>query len=438
MVYIILIMLLPIIICLSYFLNREKIFIRSGNLFLTSFFEGLGSYLVILSLLLEGFIANPVLQIFLLILGLFILAYTNNRINDTTPEIDVQIETMKNIVLIFAQTILLFFVMLSIFRFQHFILQILSSILVVVAFNYLSIYMKRWFSNIWDRYVDYQAMFVSFSAIYTYLIIIFIGFIIIFFNFPKVTVNHVLNLEHSNSFYAYPDAKANLSNRYVNERLIIEKLNIPMDKNAYINQVDDHIFIFIKDYLIIYNQQTDTTIYSGPKVAQVNGVTVNDNNDEDNEQRLQSFCLTSDDCTEFTFPFTYGDVTYNTLDRIIFFEDLAYKETDTGVFTDDLLHLFDNEAIDSRLTTKKDKPFFGFGESGAVVTDIDSFQGYLFYLQVEEKDDYINIELKQIVEKDIDLDLPFYSHYKFGMLVFIFMIGFIPISNYDLYRTEIK
>ncbi|HKL47128.1 MAG TPA: hypothetical protein VJ878_00535, partial [Candidatus Izemoplasmatales bacterium] len=61
----------------------------------------------------------------------------------------------------------------------------------------------------------------------------------------------------------------------------------------------------------------------------------------------------------------------------------------------------------------------------------------IYYLQVEENDKQIYINVNKIIENDIDLPLPFYGHYRFGILVFIFILGFIPISNYDDYRIEV-
>ena len=103
-----------------------------------------------------------------------------------------------------------------------------------------------------------------------------------------------------------------------------------------------------------------------------------------------------------------------------------------------LKFLFKDEVIDSKVKTSDDRPFFGFGYSNAFVSDIDNYEGLIEYIQVERFDDSINIQLYQVVEKDIDVVLPFYSHYRFGMLVFIFIMGFVPISDYDIYRTEVS
>jgi hypothetical protein len=127
-------------------------------------------------------------------------------------------------------------------------------------------------------------------------------------------------------------------------------------------------------------------------------------------------------------------VRYKTVDEIFQFDNLTYKHSDTGIFTDGILHLFDDNLIDSRVSTINERPFIGFGYSEALVTDIDNHDGKLIYLQVEEMDHEINIKLIKIDEKEIDMVLPIYSHYRFGLILFILLLGFIPITNYDEYR----
>jgi len=422
---------------MAYYLNRKKIFIRSGNVLITSFFEGLGTYLIIIAVILEGFIVNPVLQVFLLILGLLILAYTNNNINDTEPEMDVQIETMKNLIVIYASTILLFFVMLSIFRFQHFMLQFFYALLVVFLFNFFGFFLKKWFSKIWDRMNYNHSMLVTFNAIYIYVLVFLMFFVVVFFNFPKVSVNKIFNLNNSNAYFAIPDGAVDLVNRYKIDQLIDLEMEIDMDENAYINQSEDHVFIHIRDTLIVYDLRQEKMIYSGIFKDNVDGIEISSINKESNEIKLKSYCSEDSNCQEYDYPYEYGDVEYKTQNAIIKFEQLTYEETDTAIFNEEILHLFKDEEIDSRVSTSKDRPFLGFNESKAVVTDIDNYGGSIYYLQVEENDKQIYINVNKIIENDIDLPLPFYGHYRFGILVFIFILGFIPISNYDDYRIEV-
>jgi hypothetical protein len=371
-----------------------------------------------------------------LVVGLCIVAFTNNNINDTEHEIDVQIETMKNLIVIFSSTFLLLYVVLSIFRFQHFLLQILLALLVVVVFNVISIYLRRWFSKLWDKISFNQSMFVSFSSIYLYLVVFALFFIIVFFNFPKVTVNRAINLNNSNSYFALPNGSTDLVNRYKLDEVIDIQVDMEMDRGAYINQDDGLVFIHIKENLVIYDIHNDEMIYSGLYQDEINGISISRLNQEVNETTYQTYCRTDSDCNEYSYPYQYGDVEYKTFDKITKFDQLNYVHSDTGIFVDDIVHLFDNEAIDSRVSTISNRPFIGFGDSNALVTDIDNHDGALFYLQVEEDKETLNIQVFEIIEKDVDLVLPFYSHYRFGMLIFILFIGFVPITNYDTYRNE--
>jgi len=400
-------------------------------MFIVSLLEGIGSYLVILAILLEGFLKNPLLKILILMAGLFIIAYSNNNINEDEPEMDVQIETLKNIIVIYATTFLLFFVSLSIFRFQSFYFQIAFSLLIVLLFNVIAIYLRRWFSGIWDTLNFNSSLFVNFNSIYVYLSVFVLFLIIIFFNFPKVSVNQFLNLNNSKSYFSYPRETTDLVNRYKIKTLLDIDMDLDMDLNAYMNQNDDYIFIYVEDILMIYDKEDANLIYSGLYQSQIDGINVILENEEVNELKYQTRCRVNHDCIEYDYPFNYGNVEYKTVDKIFRFDDLSYKKSDTAIFNEGNLHLFKDQRIDSRVLTGKDRPFIGFGQNMALVTDMDNDNGTIVYLQLEEQDGLLNINIKQIIEKDVDLIFPFYGHYRFGMLVFIMFLGFVPVSNYD-------
>ncbi len=437
MFYLFLVLPLPVLILASYFLNSNKLYDRTGNIFIVSLLEGLGSYLIIVAFLLEGFIDNVVMQIVLFLVGFFIIAYTENNINEDQPEIDLQVETFKNIIVLFSSTILLFYIMLSVFRFEPFYLQLIYSLLVVIAFNFLAHFLKKWTAIIWDKISFSLSMYVSFSSWYVYVGAFVIFLIIVFFNFPKVVVNQSINLDNSQSYFGKPNGSNELVNRYEANKLIDLDVEMRMSNSAYINQNEDYIFIYLHDTLMIYNLLEERMIYSGIIKENVDGISVNLMNEETNEERYKTYCDDEVDCNEFIYPFEYGDVTYNYQSQILMIQNLDYNDSDTAIYTEDLLHLFKDEEIDSRVSTVKDKPFIGFNDSTAVVTDIDNHNGYISYLQLESDNDMLNIKVYQIIENDIDMVLPFYSHYRFGMLVFIFILGFVPITNYDKYRTEV-
>ncbi|QWC00141.1 hypothetical protein KHQ88_00820 [Mycoplasmatota bacterium] len=437
MMVLFLLLQLPVIVCISLYLNSKKIFSRKGNLYVTSFFEGLGSYLIIVSIFLGGFFASIFIKLLLLILGFIIIAFSKNYINDTEPELDLQIETMKNTIVIFSSTLLLFYVMLSVFRFQDIYLQFLYSILIVIVFNFVSIFLRRWFSIFWDKIDLENSSFVSFRAVHIYIVAFVIVLLVLFINFPKVSVNKSINLANSYSYFSYKDGTNDLVNRY-KERLIVDlDMEIDMDHNAYMNQDENHIFIYTEDHLMIYDFIQNKLIYSGYYEDQVNGIEINYINEENNEIKFQSDCTDEEDCNEFTYPYQYGELTYYTYNTITKFDHLDYEQSDTVILNENVLHLFQDSEVDSRLTLISDKPFIGFASSNSYTTDVDHFDGSILYLQVKDNNDQINIKVYQIIEKNIDLILPFYSHYRFGFLVFIFVIGFIPISNYDKHRSVI-
>ncbi|MDA3931910.1 MAG: hypothetical protein PF513_04160, partial [Tenericutes bacterium] len=178
MYYLFLILPLPVLFGISLYFNNRKYFAGSGNKIIVSILEGIGMYLVVSAIFMEGFIGNPFLQIAIFVLGFIVLIISNNRINELEPEFDDQIETLKNLLVIFASTVLLFYVLLSVFRFQPFYLQFLYAIAGTVLFNVLAHYIKKITSELYDRLDFSNFMFVSFRIWYVYLGVFGLIFII--------------------------------------------------------------------------------------------------------------------------------------------------------------------------------------------------------------------------------------------------------------------
>jgi len=432
---------LPVIILISYLLNRKKIYSRVGNIYITSFFEGLGSYLIILSVFLGDFVANMIIQIVLLVIGFTIIAFTKNYINEAEPEIDLQLETLKNLVVIFSSTLLLFYVMLSVFRFQQYFLQFFYALLVVIIFNIIAIFLKKWFSKIWDKLYFDNSMFVSFSSIYLYISIAIIVLLVIFINFPKVAVNKAINLNNSHTYFVYQNGQNDLVNRFDNNLLVDIDTDMDSDNNAFINQDDEHVFIYLNNKLIVFDLTQQSVVYSGVYQENIDGLVIPSSNNEINEDKYQTDCSDETNCSEFTYPYQYGDVKFNayrSFDIIIRVDNLDYNYSDTVFFSNNILYLFEGEELDSRLSTAKDKPLLGFADSKARVLDVDNYDGSIFYLEIERGDEQLNIKVYEVIEKDVDVVLPFYSHYRFGILIFILLLGFVPITNFDLYKSEVR
>lgn len=436
--YLVLIIPLVVLILISFYLNSKKIYDRTGHKYLVSFMEGLGSYLIVFSLLFEGFVANPVFKIVIFLIGFAIVVFSNNNINDSEPELDVQAETLKNLFVIFVSTILLFYVLLSVFRFQPFYLQILYALVGVVIFNVFAYFARKMTSNIFDI-IDFRNAFVySYKWIYFYFIVFILAFSIILINMPKVAINTAINLNDSKSYYLYPDGSNKLINRFESEKLLNLDIDEDFDQYAFMNHSNQYILIHLNQSVVIYDTELNLLVYHGPVQDLINGIHVDRDNQEENEIRYQSVCGDALNCIEYDFIFEYGGISYTGENQILMFNDLTYESSDTAIFYDEVIHFFIEEEIDSRHSTKTDKPFIGFGESKTRLSDIDFRNGEIVYLQVKETNEGMNLTVYKTLERDIDLYLPFYSHYRFGMLVFIFLMGLIPISNYDAYRTVIN
>lgn len=439
MVYIVLILPLIMLILLAFYLNGKKLFSRSGHLYLVSFMEGLGTYLIIFALLFEAFIPNPVIKVMIFLIGFAIIVFSNNNINEMKPEVDVQVETFKNLFVIFTSTILLFYVLLSVFRFQPVFLQFLYAFLITLVFNILAYFIKKATSRIFDM-IDFKRDFIfSHQMVYTYLVLFAFVFFAIFFNMPKVSMNTAINLNDSKLYFLNQVGSNQLNNRFQSEEILNFNLEDDYDSNLFMNQNNQHIIIHYNQQIIVYDLTQGSISYQGPRLAEISGMVIDFENQELNETRYQRVCDDSDSCLEYVYSFDYGGVSYSNHMPIIMYSGLTYDFSDTAILNNDVLHLFKDEAVDSRFSTKADRPFVGFGETDVMLLDLDldNYNGELIYLQAKRNDEGMNIRVYQLVEKDIDLALPFYSHYRLGTLVFIVLIGLIPISNYDKHRTII-
>jgi hypothetical protein len=431
--YLLFILPFPLLIAASFYLNSKKIFERSGNKYVVSILEGISAYLIISSILLEGFIINPVLQTGIFMLGLIVLYFINNNADEDTPELDTQIETIKNLFIVFSSTVLLFYILLSVFRFQPFYFQIIYALIGVSIFNYLSYFMKRFSSRAYEKFDFTNSKIVNFKAWYIYAILGVLFLSVAFFNIPKVALNTAINLNDSKAYYAYPDGSNNLANRFEQKEIMNINIDQNMVTNPYLNHQGDNLFIYVNNSVSIYNLQSNTIVYQGVIQESVEGIPILQENQETNETSFEPYCSDPSSCTYYDDTYEYGGIEYYSLEPLYRFDDLEYEYSDTAIFSEEILHLFKNEIIDSRLSTINDRPFVGFGYSQVIVSDIDYYDGMIEYLQVERKGESVSVQVIQVIERDIDINLPFYSHYRFGMLVFILIIGFVPLSNYDLF-----
>lgn len=421
----------PVLIGIAYYLNNNKFFAGTVNKYIVSIIEGLGTYLIVLSLFLEDFVSSPVYRIALFILGFIVLIISNHKINEIEPDVGEQIETIKNILVIFVSTLLLFYVLLSVFRFQPFYLQFLYALIGTLLFNVLAHYLRIMTSDLIDR-IDFNlTSFINTRvwAVYIFLLVAFLT--IVFVNVPKVSLNRFVNLNNSEPYFAYTNTSNYIVNRYDVEEVFEVVINENIDTGAYMNRDGDYVFIRTNSSLTIYNLQEKKTLYNGEMQANVDGINVPLDNLELKETSYQYQCNDDSSCVEMDYYFYYGDVKFYSGASITRFDDLDYKHTDTGLFRDGTVYLFENQKIDSKVKIKTDKPFLGFNDSPDVITDIDYYEGGLEYLQVRREGSKTNIKMYKIMERDIDLSLPIYSHYRFGILVTIFLIGIIPISDYN-------
>jgi hypothetical protein len=157
--------LLPLVffIITSYYFNRRKADIDKTSVIPLALCEALWSYLITIIFFLDGYLTifGRFALIFMLML---IFGYIVVRIEEKYDRDSyLQIETVKNNLVLFATTVLPMYVFLTVFRFYGFVLQILFSILLTTAIFILSLYAKKLLTYIIEKFNDISASLSSFT-----------------------------------------------------------------------------------------------------------------------------------------------------------------------------------------------------------------------------------------------------------------------------------
>lgn len=267
--------ILPLIFLLvsSYLFNRNKLTESTTRIVIISLLEGLISYLVVYLIFFEGFFSF-IMQFILTFLLIAILAYILFTIDsDLDEDIDLQIETIKNNLIVFFITIAPFYLSLTIFRFQPVVLQILYSLLVVAAI--LSLYMLT--RNKIEQLIEYFFMNII-DTTERALVILGGGalFLIIFallFNIPREGIKQELNLSDAVPYFSSDSLPINLDNNFKHET----HFKLSLSKEFGENLIDYYVFdgtLYLYDGDTIYSMDPSSgeILYSQSNILKLNSV----------------------------------------------------------------------------------------------------------------------------------------------------------------------
>jgi len=424
---------------MAYYFNRQKLRNAPIIIILKSFAEGVVCYGLILLFFLYGFYPSP-LYVFVSIFTVLFAAYFvlfNDR--EYGNDFDVQMETSKNTIVLFTSTVLLLFVLLTIFRYMHPLFQFSLAVGITVILNVILYFMKDRLVLFYDNFSVRNLRTVSFIAVKIFFILVFVLFCVLFFNFPRAQVNNALNLEHHSDFFAFFEAPVTVTNRYDSELLFkIDKEINNRHLQADITVTDTYIFIYYDSSVVIVDKESSTVLYDGKIEDNDTAILVPDSSVEDNETEIVSTCGANEICEVEQIVYDYKDVSYEHYIKLTRFDNLAYDYSETAIFDEENILLFNEEQADSLFKPNLIEPFWDYEMFDGKITDVDNGEGKLVYIVTTSRRNQNTFEVYEIVEKEIGLPLPFYTYFHFGSLIVVLLFALIPITNYEAYTKEIS
>lgn len=493
------------------------------------------------------------LIVIILLSGLIVTHYTIEN-ND---HLDLQIETVKNNIILFLTTILPLYVFISIFRFQPIYLQILLSLLLTAFVFILSIFVRKLFDKLIKRISLLLTGFSPAKLIYLWLVLMIIIVSSIFIDLPTNSIRSALNLSDNVRYGTYDGFPIDLKNRFKAKNINQIEFNFFLDSeitdyyydNNYLYLYTDNTTLIIYDLLnnkILYNSRLNHNTQISETNELINKFTFYDNQlillgydglykiTPSGANKISNFNSSN------TYKFYIDDILYflhkkgkqNEIyllnnEQLILIDEINLGEyNDIVVITEQLFYkddeyyyIYDNPLIKFKIEKgfpiydKKNKtiyislnnsyPLYDYEDTfyykitsdgekqifatysfhnskGIIIGDyiffteksknklnrieimnldlkFDSIHkhlklqpfwytnhyNYVYIANYQEKDnklEYLHvlinkkhtlIRIIQLEEKDLGLNLPFYSHYGIGIFIIIAIALFIPITNYN-------
>ncbi len=410
------------ILSLSFYFNdKNKDNLKSTNIFFT-IVDALIVSIILYLTFLNGFIFALVtlfIIAFVLLILMYIRVQNGNLINDN---FDLKFEAFKNTLIIFMLTFYPFFISLTVFRYFVWPIQILLSIGVVFLVLYGEKYFKVWLED----FIDYWKFKINFDGarkfIYVWTIIGITAILVFIFNFPTQQVNNVLNLNNHRPIFNFVNGyDVDIMTNYEAD-LLGEYESITTIVNAYEGLPNEAVIegndgnVDIRDIQVFYDYEKNITY-----TAYVEGV----------KQTVYIKTYPDGTTEEYTIKGIHNTSGYVSGDIIYLTGGLQSNQ--------EVIEIMDGEfKINGIYNLQPTIPFFEnnrmdyFQFIGCKIED-----GKLVYTTHEEKDGVHYYKDYSLSEIDVDIHMPFYSHYSMGHVLFILVFMFIPITDYKKHITVI-
>jgi len=244
----------------SYVFNYKKLFESVGYLIFISIYEAVLSYIVIGLFFLQGY-SDYFFYMFITIVFIFILSILITYVTrDRDESWDLQLETVKNNLLLFMKTLLPLYLFLIIFRFYNPILQVILSVgLTVCLFIITKKYRPKFHGWLKVKIRNFSIAKPS-TYLLTWIIVGLLFISLIFINPPTDIITSALNLSDKAPYMVYDDDIAtDADNNFKQKTLLTLKFEISEDDEVIDEVVD---YAYDESYYYIYLSSEIVSIYN--------------------------------------------------------------------------------------------------------------------------------------------------------------------------------
>lgn len=247
----------PYLIVLVFTLLRilKKTSLLSEVIYHTAF-QSLISYLFVMLFFFQGFIGRFYVALIIAMALLIISLFYFIKDTELSFMIDkvIKIEGIKNNILITLITVLPLYVVMTVFRYSPWYLQLALSLFIVMIIFLLSIFisksMERIFQNLKNYFIELGT--VKYVFIWVFIgIILFFGF---FFQIPDNSLKKMLNLNNNSDYMSFDGLPIDIQNNFEQNQLVEFKLEdtLSLDiRDFYL--LDEYLYLNYENFIEVYS-----------------------------------------------------------------------------------------------------------------------------------------------------------------------------------------
>lgn len=253
MIYIFLILPFLLFLVTSYVLNIRKISDGKFYIILLSLLEAVLSYIVVAMFFLQGYLPRFLywfIAFFSLLVGSLLFFFTHKEDSD---QWDLQLETIKNNILIFLKTLLPFYFFLIILRFWNPVLQIITALVLTILTIVIASCLRALFSESVKQFFRKLGMSSILKTLWLWVIVVIVVGINFFVQVPSDSIKSFFNLNDSVAYLTYDEMPIDLQNNYKQDT--IQSLTL---ENNLEGQIID--FYYLEDTIYLYTIRNEILI----------------------------------------------------------------------------------------------------------------------------------------------------------------------------------